>query len=83
MLAGEVVSQVYEGNRTYDLTLKVDEESRTSAEALRNLVVDANGQKAQRWEISQRSLLPRGPTPSTARMYPASCGVGQHLPVMT
>ena len=53
MLAGEVVSQVYEGNRTYDLTLKVDEESRTSAEALRNLVVDANGQKTTLGNIAE------------------------------
>jgi CzcA family heavy metal efflux pump len=53
MLAGEVVSQVYEGNRTYDLTLKVNEESRTSAEALRNLVLDANGQKTTLGNIAE------------------------------
>jgi Cu(I)/Ag(I) efflux system membrane protein CusA/SilA len=45
MLAGEVVSQVYEGNRAFDLTLKVNDSSRASAESIRNLMVDAGGQK--------------------------------------
>ncbi|MDR1680841.1 MAG: CusA/CzcA family heavy metal efflux RND transporter [Prevotellaceae bacterium] len=45
MLAGEVVSQVYEGNRAFDLTLKVADESRETAERIRNLTVDAGGQK--------------------------------------
>ncbi|MDR1103381.1 MAG: CusA/CzcA family heavy metal efflux RND transporter [Tannerella sp.] len=45
MLAGEVVSQVYEGNRVFDLTLKVNEANRGTAEAVRNLTVDAGGRK--------------------------------------
>ncbi len=45
MLAGEVVSQVYEGNKAFDLTLKVNEESRETAEHIRNLAVDAGGRK--------------------------------------
>jgi CzcA family heavy metal efflux pump len=45
MLAGEVVSQVSEGNQTFDLTLKVNDINRTSMERIRNLSVDANGQK--------------------------------------
>ncbi|MDR2498407.1 MAG: CusA/CzcA family heavy metal efflux RND transporter [Tannerellaceae bacterium] len=45
MLAGEVVSQVYEGNRVFDLTLKVGNDSRSTAESIRNLIVDAGGQK--------------------------------------
>lgn len=45
MLGGEVVSQVYEGNQTFDLTLKVNEESRETAERIRNLTVDAGGRK--------------------------------------
>ncbi|MDR1097822.1 MAG: CusA/CzcA family heavy metal efflux RND transporter [Tannerella sp.] len=45
MLAGEVVSQVYEGNRSFDLTLKVDDDSRETAERIRNLTVDAGGRK--------------------------------------
>jgi Cu(I)/Ag(I) efflux system membrane protein CusA/SilA len=45
MLAGEVVSQVYEGNQPFDLTLKVSDESRATAERIKLLPVDANGRK--------------------------------------
>jgi Cu(I)/Ag(I) efflux system membrane protein CusA/SilA len=45
MLAGEVVSQVYEGNQSFDLTLKVNDEGRESAERIKNLTVDAGGRK--------------------------------------
>lgn len=45
MLAGESVSLVYEGNRSFDLTLKVDDEHRTGAENIRDLMIDAGGQK--------------------------------------
>ena len=45
MLAGEVVSQVYEGNRSYDLTLKVNDDSRNSIQRINELIVDANGRK--------------------------------------
>lgn len=45
MLGGEVVSQVYEENRTFDLTVKVDDTSRESVERIKKLIVDANGQK--------------------------------------
>ncbi len=45
MLAGEVVSQVYEGDRVFDLTLKVDDASRETIERIRNLTIDAGGQK--------------------------------------
>lgn len=39
-LGGETVSQVYEGDRTFDLTLKVDDEGRGSLEAIRRMAVD-------------------------------------------
>ena len=45
MLAGEVVSQVYEGNQSFDLTLKVNDQSRETADKIRNLMVDAKGSK--------------------------------------
>lgn len=45
MLAGESVSLVYEGNRSFDLTLKVDDEHRTGAENIRDLMIDAGGVK--------------------------------------
>jgi len=44
-LAGEVVSQVYEGNKAFDLTLKVNDPSRETADRIRNLIVDAKGRK--------------------------------------
>lgn len=45
MLAGEVVSSVHEGNRLFDLTLKVGDGNRSSAEQIRQLTMDANGTK--------------------------------------
>lgn len=45
LLAGEPVSQVYEGNQAFDLTLKVDDDSRSSAKRIREMMVDANGKK--------------------------------------
>ena len=43
LLAGETVSQVYENGQVFDLTLKVNEESRRSAAEIRNLTIDADG----------------------------------------
>ena len=45
LLSGKVVSQVYEGNKTFDLTLKVNDESKATIEKIRDLTVDANGKK--------------------------------------
>nr|WP_320059328.1 efflux RND transporter permease subunit [uncultured Bacteroides sp.] len=45
MLGGEVVSQVYEENRAFDLTVKVNDASRESVERIKKLIVDANGRK--------------------------------------
>lgn len=45
MLAGEVVSLVYEGNKSFDLTLKVNTEKRATADRIKELMVDANGRK--------------------------------------
>jgi Cu(I)/Ag(I) efflux system membrane protein CusA/SilA len=45
LLGGETVSQVYEGNKSFDLVLKVNDESRSMAERIRELTVDANEQK--------------------------------------
>ena len=53
MLAGEVVSQVYEGNMSFDLTLKVNDESRSTADRIRNLAVDANGWKIPLGNIAE------------------------------
>lgn len=45
LLEGDVVSQVYEGNTSFDLTVKVDDEDRNGMEQIRNLMIDANGTK--------------------------------------
>ncbi len=44
-LAGEVVSQVYEGEKAFDLTLKVSDDSRATAQDIGDIIVDAGGQK--------------------------------------
>ena len=53
MLVGSKVSQVYEGNRSFDLTLKVDDESRQTIEDIRHLMVDANGRKVPLEQIAE------------------------------
>ena len=44
-LAGEVVSQVYENGRSFDLTVKVRDDERDKIEKIANLRIDANGTK--------------------------------------
>ena len=44
-LAGEVVSQVYENGRVFDLTVKVKDEDRDSAEKIRELMIDTDAGK--------------------------------------
>lgn len=45
LLAGKVVSQVYEGNNKFDLVVRADESYRSSAEVIGNMLVDAGGSK--------------------------------------
>ncbi len=45
MLGGEVVSQVYDDGKTFDLTVKTSDESRATMEDIRNLMIDAGGKK--------------------------------------
>ncbi len=45
MLAGEVVSQVYENGQIFDLTLKVADTERETADRIRNIAVDAGERK--------------------------------------
>ena len=52
LLAGEAVSQVYEGRRVFDLTLKVDDDSRATAEDIRRLIVDAGDTKVPLGQIA-------------------------------
>ncbi|MDE6689524.1 MAG: efflux RND transporter permease subunit, partial [Prevotella sp.] len=43
LLSGATVSQVYEGNKSFDLILKVDDDSRLTADRIKDMTVDANG----------------------------------------
>ena len=52
-LAGKVVSQVYEGNKVFDLTLKAADDSRNRIEEIRNISVDAVGGKIPFGQIAQ------------------------------
>ena len=52
-LAGKVVSQVYEGNKVFDLTLKAADDSRNSIEEIRNISEDAVGGKIPFGQIAQ------------------------------
>lgn len=45
MLSGEVISQVYDDGKSFDLTLKVEDEYKDQAEKIRNLMIDADGKK--------------------------------------
>lgn len=45
LLSGEAISLVYEGNRSFDLTIKVNDDSRSGIDRIKNLIVDANGRK--------------------------------------
>lgn len=45
LLAGKVVSQVFEEGRTFDLTVKVKEEFRQDFDGLKDLTLDAGGHK--------------------------------------
>ena len=44
-LSGKVVSQVYEGGKVFDLTVKVHDDDKANMEPIGNLMIDANGQK--------------------------------------
>lgn len=45
MMEGEVVSTVYEGNRSFDLTLKVNDDARSSIERTSDLTIDTGDGK--------------------------------------
>jgi len=45
MLSGEVVSQVYEDGKRFDLTVKVADQYKDMAEKIKDITIDADGQK--------------------------------------
>ena len=44
-LAGKVISQVNEGGKVFDLTIKADDQKRENMEAIGELIIDANNRK--------------------------------------
>lgn len=52
-LAGRTVSRVYEGNRVFDLTVKADDDSRSTIEAIRDMPVDVIGGKVPFSQIAE------------------------------
>lgn len=52
-LAGRTVSRVYEGNRVFDLTVKADDDSRSTIEAIRDMPVDVVGGKVPFGQIAE------------------------------
>lgn len=67
-LAGKVVSQVNEGGKIFDLTIKVADHDRDSMEEIGELMLDANGRKVPLHYVAEVLPYP-GPTPSAGRMY--------------
>lgn len=45
MLAGEVVSQVYDGNSTFDVTVKLDDSKRNSLDDVKGMLIDSDSGK--------------------------------------
>lgn len=53
-IGGEVVSQVQDGARTFDLTVRVADEDLTTMERIRNLLIDTNtGQKVPLADVAE------------------------------
>ena len=52
-LAGRTVSRVYEGNRVFDLTVKADDDTRSTIEAIRDMPVDVVGGKVPFSQIAE------------------------------
>lgn len=52
-LAGRTVSRIYEGNRVFDLTVKADDDTRSTIEAIRDMPVDVVGGKVPFSQIAE------------------------------
>ena len=76
MMEGEVVSTVYEGNRSFDLTLKVNDDARSSIERISDLTIDTGDGK----KVPLSYSPPPARTPSTAKTSAASWSYPATLP---
>ena len=53
MLGGEVVSQVYDDGKNFDLTVKTNDASRATMDDIANLLIDAGGQKVPLSQVAE------------------------------
>ncbi|MCF2604322.1 efflux RND transporter permease subunit [Parabacteroides distasonis] len=53
MLGGEVVSQVYDDGKNFDLTVKTNDASRATMDDIANLSIDAGGQKVPLSQVAE------------------------------
>ena len=53
MLGGEVVSQVYDDGKNFDLTVKTSDASRATMDDIANLLIDAGGQKVPLSQVAE------------------------------
>lgn len=53
LLAGTTVSQVYDGNNTYDITVKLYDTGRNSMEAIKNMMIDTSDGKIPLSEVAE------------------------------
>ena len=52
LLAGTTISQVYDGNNTYDVTVKLADSERNSIEAIKNMMIDTSDGKIPLCEVA-------------------------------
>ncbi len=52
-MAGEVVSQVYDGNRTFDLTVKMNDDNRDTAERMKDIMIDTPEGKVPLLQVAE------------------------------
>ena len=52
-MGGEVVSQVYDDGKNFDLTVKTNDASRATMDDIANLLIDAGGQKVPLSQVAE------------------------------
>lgn len=52
-MAGEVVSQIYDGDRTFDLTVKMRDDNRDTAERLKDIMIDTPEGKVPLLQVAE------------------------------
>ena len=60
LLAGKVISQVYEQRKSFDLIVKVKDDARDEMEKIRNLMVGTNDGRKFLWAIWRKVIIGHG-----------------------